>query len=339
MRNESDHILPDKKRVANRAIFGIILVSARDECRSGDTGVMLKTEIASQRYKGLDTWDDDEILRALWDGQMNAVAALRPAMPALAAAAGALADRLNRPTSRLVYAGAGASGLLAIQDGMEMTPTFGWPSDRLIFLMAGGDKARLSPDGASEDDADSAEWDVGNHGLGPDDAVIAVAASGTTRYTCHVVAAAKKAGTLTVAIANNADTELLNQADCPVLLDTGPEVIAGSTRLGAGTAQKAALGILSTLVMVWLGHVMDGLMVSMVATNAKLQDRAARMLQSITGAGDAEAREALQAAQGRVKTAALIVRGLDAGEADRRLAAAGGNLRRALAGLDPDGST
>jgi len=300
---------------------------------------MLKTEIASQRYIGLDTWDDDEILRALWDGQMNAVAALRPALPALQTAAAALVDRLGKPDSRLVYAGAGASGLLAIQDGMEMTPTFGWPSDRLIFLMAGGDKARLSPDGASEDDADSAEWDVGNHGLGQADAVVAVAASGTTRYTVHLVAAARKAGALTVAIANNPDTDLLKTAECPVLLDTGPEVIAGSTRLGAGTAQKAALGMLSTLVMVRLGHVMDGLMVSMVATNAKLQDRAARMLRAITGAEEATARQALEAADGRVKTAALIVRGLDAAEADRRLEAADGNLRRALAGLDPGGST
>jgi len=300
---------------------------------------MLKTEVASQRYIGLDTWDDDEILRALWDGQMNAVAALRPALPALQTAAAALVDRLRKPASRLVYAGAGASGLLAIQDGMEMTPTFGWPSDRLIFLMARGDKARLSPDGGSEDDADSAEWDVGNNGLGPADAVVAVAASGTTRYTVHLVAAARKAGALTLAIANNPDTELLKIADCPVLLDTGPEVIAGSTRLGAGTAQKAALGMLSTLVMVRLGHVMDGLMVSMVATNAKLQDRAARMPQAITGAEEAVARKALEAADGRVKTAALIVRGLDAEEADRRLEATGGNLRRAMAGLDPGGST
>ncbi len=300
---------------------------------------MLKTEIASRRYMGLDTWDDHEILRALWDGQMNAIAAIRPALPALEQAAGALVERLGRPGSRLVYAGAGASGLLAIQDGMEMTPTFGWPSDRLIFLMAGGDQARLSPDGSSEDDAESAAWEVGTHGLGPDDAVVAVAASGTTRYTVELVTAAKKAGALTVAIANNPDTDLLTACDCPVLLDTGPEVIAGSTRLGAGTAQKAALGMLSTLVMVRLGHVMDGLMVSMVATNAKLRDRAARMLQAITGADEATVRRALDAADGQVKTAALIVRGLDRDEADRRLDAAGGNLRQALAGLDPGGST
>ncbi len=300
---------------------------------------MLKTEIASLRYRGLDTWDDDEILRALWDSQMNAVAALRPALPALERAAAALVERLGRSNSRLVYAGAGASGLLAIQDGMEMTPTFGWPSERLIFLMAGGDQARLSPDGASEDDAESAAWEVGTHGLGADDAVIAVAASGTTRYTVQLVTAAKQAGALTVAIANNPDTDLLAAADFPVLLDTGPEVIAGSTRLGAGTAQKAALGMLSTLVMVRLGHVMDGLMVSMVATNAKLRDRAARMLQILTGAEDAAIRTALDKADGKVKTAALIVCGLDRDEADRRLDAAGGHLRKALAGLDPDGAT
>ena len=117
-------------------------------------------------------------------------------------------------------------------------------------------------------------------------------------------------------------------------MDTGPEVIAGSTRLGAGTAQKAALGILSTLVMVRLGHVIDGFMVSMVANNAKLRDRAARMLQAITGADEATAHRALEAADGRVKIAALIVRGCDAPEAGRRLEAAGGHLRKALAGLD-----
>ncbi len=204
-------------------------------------GIMQETERFSPRYKGLDLWSEEDALAAFWDGQMTALAAVRPALPSIAAAARAMVERLGGGDGRLVYGGAGSSGLLAAQDGMEVTPTFGWPPERLLILVAGGDAARLRPMGVREDDAGDGERAVSAHRIGAADVVIGVAASGTTPYTVALLQGARSAGALTVAIANNFDTPLLQAAAHPIPLDTGPEVIAGSTRLGAGTAQKAAL--------------------------------------------------------------------------------------------------
>ena len=292
---------------------------------------MLNTEMASARYRALDTWDSAEILSALLEGQLNAVAAVRPALPALAAAAAAMLERLQDEHSRLVYIGAGASGHLALQDGMEMAPTFGWPAARLVLLMAGGDAARLSPDGSQEDDAGGGAAAIEAHDIGPADVIIAVAASGGTAYTVAALAAAKRRGALTVGIANNPDTELLRAADYPILLDTGPEVIVGSTRLNAGTAQKAALGLLSSLIMTKLGHVLDGFMVNLVVDNAKLRKRALCTLTAITGAGREAALAALDRCGGRVKNAVLVLKGLSVQQAEQVLQTERGRLRDALA--------
>lgn len=291
---------------------------------------MLNTEIASPRYRGLDTWDSADILAALLDGQLNAVAAVRPALPALGQAAEAMAARLRNENSRLVYVGAGLSGHLAYQDGLEMPQTYGWPTARLILLMAGGGKARLEPLGGAEDNAEAGTQEMMAHGVGPADVVIAVAASGETAYTVTALKAARGQGALTVGIANNPHTPLLGVAEYPILLDTGPEVIAGSTRMNAGTAQKAALGMLSTLVMVKLGHVIDGYMVNMTVDNAKLRARAARMLTAITRADRDAALAAFDRCKGQVKLAALVLNGLSPTEAEQALAEAGGVLRIAL---------
>ncbi len=296
---------------------------------------MHSTEAFSPRYKGLDTWSDGEVLSAMLDSQTEALAAVRPALGAIAAAAQAVAARLRTPGSRLAYAGAGTSGLLAALDGMELTPTFAWPPERLVLLMAGGDQARLRPSGGGEDDAAAARRDAARHALGGNDAVIAVVASGTTPYTVALVEAARHGGALTVGVANNASSALLLAAEHAILIDTGPEVIAGSTRLKAGTAQKVVLNLLSSLVMTRLGHVVDGLMVSMVADNEKLRARAVRMVAEIAEVDASGARDALNACAGRVKEAVLVARGASATQARDTLERCAGDLRAALARCAP----
>jgi N-acetylmuramic acid 6-phosphate etherase len=297
---------------------------------SGKLNDQGSTEHASDRYLGFDTWNGEDALRALWQGQVAAVASVGPAIPALVGAADDIAARLQAGSGRLVYTGAGSSGLLAMQDGMEMTQTFSWPQDRLSFLMAGGDAARLQQIGVEEDDAAAAATDAACAAFTDQDVIIAVAASGTTPYTLGMVEAADAAGALTIAIINNQATPMGAAADHEIVLASGPEVIAGSTRLGAGTAQKAALGMLSTLVMTRLGHVHDGYMVSVVADNKKLEERAARMVGDIADVADGIARAALNTCNGQVKNAVLIARGMSADEAETALAGAGGDLRSAL---------
>ena len=288
----------------------------------------MQTERPSPRYSTIDLWQPAEILDAMIEGQFAAVAAVHAARPALDRAAAAIEERLSAG-GRLVYAGAGTSGRLAVQDGAELMPTFGWPAERLVLLMAGGDEALLRAVEGAEDDAEEAEALVRRHAIGESDALIAVAASGTTPFTLSCLRAAGAAGALTVAIANNRGAPLLNEAAHPILLDTGAEPIAGSTRMKAGTAQRAALTVLSSLVMIRLGRVYQGLMVDVQATNEKLARRSERILQQLTGHSREEARAALRAARGSVKTALLLLEGYDPAEAKAALAAASGNLRAA----------
>lgn len=288
------------------------------------------TERISPRYADLDAWDTTTALGALWEGQLAAVAALEPALPALAHAAEQAAVRLASG-GRLAYAGAGTSGRIAIQDGAELAPTFDWPEERLVLLMAGGEAAFVRAVENAEDSADFARAEVSAAGIGAADVLVGVAASGGTPYTLAAVEAARVAGALTIGVANSRDTKLLRAAELPVLIETGAEAIAGSTRLKAGTAQKAALNLFSTAVMVRLGRVYRGQMVDMLARNAKLRARAVRMLIALTGCGEREAEGALAAAGGKVKLAVLMVlRGLDREAAEAILAQAGGFLRAAL---------
>jgi len=287
------------------------------------------TEAASRRSEWLDTWDMPTILGALWEGQMAAVAALGPALPALACAAGAAAVRLAAG-GRLAYAGAGTSGRIAIQDAVELVPTFDWPEDRLVLMMAGGEPALLRSVENAEDRADLAAAAVEQHAIGATDVLVGVAASGTTPFTVEAVQTARSRGALTIAIANSAESPLLNEAEFPVLVETGAEAIAGSTRMKAGTAQKAALNLFSSALMVRLGRVYRGRMVDMQARNEKLRARAVRMLQELTDCSTAQAQAALANADGKVKLAVLLVHGLGRTEAERLLAHHDGNLRAAL---------
>ena len=284
------------------------------------------TEGFDPRMEALDSWGSAAILDALWEGQMSAVAALRPALPALAAAADAAVVRLEAG-GRLVYVGAGTSGRLGVQDGAELMPTFGWPAERLVLLLAGGRDALLGAVEDAEDDRGAALAAIEAHGVGPGDVVIAVAASGGTPYTVACAEAARARDALVVGIAGVTGSALLRAAGHAVLVETGAEAVAGSTRMKAGTAQKAALTMFSTLLMVRLGRVWRGRMVDMQARNEKLRGRAVRMLRELTGAGENEAARALAEAGGTVKVAVLVLRGMGAEEARQRLAAAGGRLR------------
>jgi N-acetylmuramic acid 6-phosphate etherase len=287
------------------------------------------TEAVSPRYDTLDAWDVPTILAALWEGQLAAVAAVGPALPALGRAVEAAAVRLAAG-GRLAYAGAGTSGRIAVQDAVELVPTFDWPKDRLVLLMAGGEAALLRSVENAEDRADQAADAVAAHGIGAADVLVGVAASGSTRFTVAAVRAARAAGALTIGVANSPRSALVEAAEVAVVVETGAEAIAGSTRMKAGTAQKAALNLFSSAVMVRLGRVYRGQMVDMQARNAKLRARAVRMLRGLTGCDEAAARIALEAAGGKVKLAVLVVRGMAPADAEALLARHGGSLRGAV---------
>ena len=243
-------------------------------------------------------------------------------MPALARAVEAAAPRLA-VGGRLAYAGAGTSGRVAVQDAVELVPTFDWPEERLVLLMAGGDAALLRSVENAEDRTDVA------HDLGANDVLVGVAASGATPFTVAAVRSARERGALTIAIANSVGP-LLAAAEIPVLIETGAEAIAGSTRMKAGTAQKVALNLFSTAVMVRLGRVYRGRMVDMQARNAKLRARAVRMLRELTGCSDERARAALTEADGKVKLAVLLVHGVRRDEAEALLLRHHGRLRACI---------
>jgi len=294
------------------------------------------TESVSSRYRAIDTWPTETVVEALFEAQLAAAAAVGAATGALAAAADAIAQRLGDPRSRLVFAGAGASGRIAIQDGVELTPTYSLEPDRIVYLLAGGEPALTRSVEGAEDEADTAAALVADHGVGPADVAIGLAASGTTRFTVAAIEAARDRGALTVAMANNADAPLLEAAEHAILLPTGAEPIAGSTRMKAGTAQKIALNLLTTATMVRLGRVHEGMMVDMKMSNAKLRDRGARIIADLAGVGRDEGAAALAAADDEIKTAVLMLRGLDKAAARAVLARAGGRLRAALAMSERD---
>ncbi len=297
---------------------------------AGVTMPVMSTEEGEPRFADLDAWPIASAIEAMWEGQMTAVAAVRPALPAITAAVEAAARALA-DNGRLIYVGAGTSGRVAVQDGAELPPTFDWPVERVQFLMAGGQEAFIASIEGAEDDAARAIRQL--EALAPTaaDVVIGVAASGTTPYTVAAVKRARELGAVTIGIANNPDAPLLTEAGFPVLVHTGSELIAGSTRMKAGTAQKVVLNLISTGVMLRLGKVYRGMMVSMRVANAKLERRAERMVASLAGCDLAKAAEALREADNEIRLATMLALGFERGEAEERLATSRGNLRDALA--------
>ena len=296
----------------------------------------MSTEDINPRYLDLEVWGNVEALKALQQGQMDAVAAVQPALPAIAAAVDDAAPRLRRG-GRLIYVGAGTSGRIGVQDGAELAPTFNWPREQLAFVMAGGDSALLRPVEGAEDSGDAGAARMDELGVSADDVVIGVAASGRTPFTVDAVRRARQRGAMTIGLANNAGAPLLQASEHPILIDTGPEPIAGSTRLQAGTAQKVVLNLFSTLTMVRLGRVYRGMMIDMRPTNAKLRQRAVRIVAAIAGCAEDVAAAALARAQGDLKLAALLSRGVADLAAKAALAKHDGNLRLAMAELGLSG--
>lgn len=257
------------------------------------------------------------------------MAAVRRALPSIARAADLVARRLE-VGGRLAYAGAGSSIRYAVQDGSELPATFGLSEDRLIYCIAGGRAAMFETLASAEDDREAGAHDGGQLAAG--DVMIAVAASGTTPYTVAAAKAARRQGAAVIAIVNNPATTLAVTADVEVLLASGPEVISGSTRLGAGTAQKAALNLISTLCHIRLGAVHDGLMVNLDAGNEKLKRRACAIVAEIAGVDEKRAAECLKTSGGKVKPAILLCAGVAGlAEAEGLLLGAGDRLRPALA--------
>ena len=288
-----------------------------------------ETERQSPRYAEIDLWEPAEILESMIEGQLSAVAAVRAVRPAIERAGLAIERRLRGP-GRLVYVGAGTSGRLAAQDGAELMPTFSWPHDRLLLLIAGGQNALLRAVEGAEDQVEQAIDLIRRHEVGASDVTIAVAASGTTPFTLACLREAKQRGSLTIGVANNRETPLLQEADHSIFLETGAEPIAGSTRMKAGTAQRVTLILLSSLVMILLGRVYDGLMVDVQASNKKLVRRSEKILSRLTGRDGEEIHKALQQGGGSVKLAFLLLQGYGLGEAEAALAQAEGHLRRAM---------
>ena len=292
---------------------------------------MLKTETPSQAHAALDQYATPDLVIVFVDDQINAVNAVRAAAPSIALAVDAALPRMEAG-GRLIYVGAGTSGRLGVLDSVELYPTFSWPHGRAVALLAGGSDAMFVAVEGAEDDFDQGAADLRSVNVGPDDVVLAIAASGGTPYVLGALQAGRAAGALTVGFANNTDAPVANEAEIGVTLDTGPEVVSGSTRLKAGTSQKIALNTFSSALMVRLNKVYGNLMVDLKATNAKLVRRAIRLTTFATGADEAAAREVLEQCGFHVKTAIVALsKQTSVEQAQALLEAAHGSVRQALA--------
>ena len=279
----------------------------------------------------------EPLLAALIAGQQRAVGRVAAAGPALEGAAKLVAAALSAG-ARLVYLGAGSSGLLAMQDGLELPGTFGLDAERIRFVIPNGVRfpngERFAIDSSGEDDAHAAVQAIDALSLGPDDAVIAVSASGATPFTLAGARRAKEKRAGVVAIVCRLGSPLAAVADIAAVFETGAEAVEGSTRLAAGTAQKAALGVISTLAASELGLVYDGLMINVRPENAKLKVRARNIVERLASVGGEAAEAALVEAGSDVATAVVVAAGpLDAAAARRLLTQCGGDLAESLSRL------
>lgn len=291
----------------------------------------LQTEAVRPGLEDLDCRPTAELVDVLVTAQARAQQAVLESAPALTRAVDAIAARMARG-GRLFYAGAGTSGRLAILDASECPPTFNTSPDLVVALIAGGPAAVNQAIEGAEDSEDAGANDLRAHDLGADDAVVGIAASGRTPYVAGALRFARAAGSYTATIVNNPGSVLAGLADDAIELLTGPEVVAGSTRLCAGTAQKIALNTLSTAVMVRLGKTFGPYMIDVRASNAKLRRRALRMVGQITGADEVASAAALAATNDQVKPAVVMLLGhCDADAARHRLDKTGGRVREALA--------
>ena len=286
------------------------------------------TEGLHDKAKGLDTMVPGDILSLLSAGQQEAAQSVNAAHDAIARASALAADAIAAGR-KLVYVGAGSSGLMAMADALELPGTYGIGREQIAILFAGGASNLSDMPGAPEDDVEQAKIDA--EIIGEGDCVIAITASGSTPYALAVVQVAQERGAKVVAIANNVGAKIFDMSDVSVLLKTPPEFVSGSTRMGAGTAQKIALNMFSTLMAIRLGHVHDGYMVNLRADNKKLVERAARIVSGVTGVDISEAGRLVEKASGSVKIAILLAAGAKTkNSAEHMLEESGHNVRRAL---------
>ena len=292
----------------------------------------LVTETAQPGRMTLDLASTDELVRLMAAEDALVPPAVAGASEAIAQAIDLVVERLSRG-GRLIYVGAGTAGRIGVLDAAESGPTFNSPPGQVVGVMAGGANAFVMPVEGAEDDAEGGRRELERLRLEADDVVVAVSASGRTPYALGAAAYARSVGAATVGVACNAGAALSAGVDIPIEVVVGPEFIAGSTRLKAGTAQKLVLNTISTVSMVRLGKTLGNLMVDARATSEKLRARVVRIVAQATGATDDAAADALAAAEGDAKTAILMLRrGLSADDARGRLDACGRNLRRALDG-------
>ncbi len=299
----------------------------------GETGTMRgpETEGVSTEAGDLDLLGPGELLARLAGAYRAVDQAVQGALPALEQALAAAAPRWAAG-GRLLLVGAGTSGRMAQLQAAECPPTFGTPADRVVALMAGGASAMVRAVEGAEDDAAAGEEAMAALEPGPTDVVFAISASGGAPFVRAALARGRSAGALGIGMANAAGSALLREADLAVTLRTGAEPVAGSTRMLAGSAQKVALDLFTTALMVGAGHVYGQRMVDFLPTNAKVRRRAVVTVRDLAVVSEERAADALEASHWRVKTAVVVAaRGLGPGEAGDLLARCAGNLRRALA--------
>ena len=291
----------------------------------------LSTEQALTLWEGMDQWSAEVLSARLITSHLGALSCIPLVDKVIAQAGEAAVRRLMHGEGRLVYVGAGSAGLQACVDGMELPGTYGWPRQRLAFLLAGGLVDWANMPGEAEDDTSAALVDSRQLKLGGADVVLAVSASGRTPYTLAVAQHACEQGALLIGICNTPDSSLTYLADHAVVMSTGQEAVMGSTRMQAGTAQKIALNTLSTLIMARLGYLYDNLMVNLDVSNSKLLVRATAMVARIAACDGQQAGQALEQADHQVPLAVLLLAGLEREKASRLLAQHHNRLREVLA--------
>lgn len=268
------------------------------------------TESRQQNSIGFKHQTSEQMLHLMLEAQLDAVRCISDCMVQLELGARQMAQTI-RSGGRLIYCGAGSSGLMALADSLELYGTFGINSHQVCLMLAGGRDTLTQLTGAPDDDTNTADIEFARLKIVPGDCLICLSASGSTAYTLHAQQLAKIRNVPTIALANNRHSPLLMAADVPVLLQTPPEVVAGSTRLGAGSAQKVALNTMSTLMASLLGHVYDGHMVNVQVDSEKLRLRALGIVSDICGCDDDQASGFLASANGKVKLAILLASGCD----------------------------
>ena len=290
----------------------------------------LLTEQPNPSSEGIDRVSLPQLLALINREDRRVAAAVEREIPSIARAVDAVVDRF-RKGGRLFYAGAGTSGRLGVLDAVECPPTFGVPPDRVQAVLAGGPDAVWASQEGAEDKAAAAAADLAAKGLSAADALVAVSASGRTPYALGAARFAKSLGAFHACISCNPGSELARLADVAITPLVGPEVIAGSTRMKSGTAQKLVLNMISTAVMVRMGYVHGNRMVNVQLKSEKLHRRAESMVAELSGRPREQAKEALAASGGRVRVAVVMAKGgLSAAEAEQALDEAGEDLREIL---------